>query len=65
MALALAAVATVLRPTNAIIWIVMVVYTAAPGKDINTTRALWTLAVEFREAVISGFVYLNIFDVTY
>lgn len=43
----------------------MVVYTAAPGKDINTTRALWTLAVEFREAVISGFVYLNIFDVTY
>ncbi|KAG9570479.1 glycosyltransferase family 22 protein, partial [Aureobasidium melanogenum] len=54
MALALAAVATVLRPTNAIIWIVMAVYTAAPGKDINTTRALWTLAVECREAVISG-----------
>ncbi|KAI4724151.1 hypothetical protein E4T49_08121 [Aureobasidium sp. EXF-10728] len=54
MALALAAVATVLRPTNAIIWIVMAVYTAAPGKDINLTRALWTLAVECREAVISG-----------
>ncbi|KAH0361556.1 glycosyltransferase family 22 protein, partial [Aureobasidium melanogenum] len=54
MALALAAIATVLRPTNAIIWIVMAVYTAAPGKDINTTRALWTLAVECREAMISG-----------
>ncbi|KAI4719036.1 hypothetical protein E4T48_04781 [Aureobasidium sp. EXF-10727] len=54
MALALAAFATVLRPTNAIIWIVMAVYTAAPGKDINLTRALWTLAVECREAVISG-----------
>ncbi|KAH0385121.1 glycosyltransferase family 22 protein, partial [Aureobasidium melanogenum] len=53
-ALALAAIATVLRPTNAIIWIVMAVYTAAPGKDINSTRALWTLAVECREAVISG-----------
>ncbi|KAK6007883.1 hypothetical protein QM012_004697 [Aureobasidium pullulans] len=53
-ALALAAIATVLRPTNAIIWIVMAVYTAAPGKDINLTRALWTLAVECREAVISG-----------
>lgn len=61
----MAAVATVLRPSNAIIWIVMVVYTAAPGKDINTTRALWTLAVEFREAVISGFVYVDLFGLIY
>ncbi|KAI5238502.1 hypothetical protein E4T43_07417 [Aureobasidium subglaciale] len=53
-ALGLAATATVLRPTNAIIWIVMALYTAAPGADINPTRALWTLAVECREAVISG-----------
>jgi ABC-type molybdenum transport system ATPase subunit/photorepair protein PhrA len=56
MALTLAAIATVLRPTNAIIWIVMAAYTAAPGKDINLTRAIWTLAVECREAVISGCV---------
>jgi phosphatidylinositol glycan class B len=56
MALALAAIATVLRPTNAIIWIVMAAYTAVPGKDINLTRALWTLAVECREVAISGCV---------
>jgi phosphatidylinositol glycan class B len=59
MALALAALATVLRPTNAIIWIVMAAYTAAPGKDINLTRALWILAVECREAAISGCVQTN------
>jgi phosphatidylinositol glycan class B len=65
MALALAAIATVLRPTNAIIWVVMAAYTAAPGKDINLTRALWTLAVECREAVISGYVQSHDFHLLY
>ncbi|THY67844.1 hypothetical protein D6C97_00578 [Aureobasidium pullulans] len=59
-ALALAAIATILRPTNAIIWIVMALYTAAPGADINTTRAFWTLAVECREALISGLMVVGV-----
>jgi phosphatidylinositol glycan class B len=37
----------------------MAAYTAAPGKDINLTRALWILAVECREAAISGQVHTN------
>jgi phosphatidylinositol glycan class B len=37
----------------------MAAYTAAPGKDINITRALWTLAVECREAAISGYVRID------
>jgi phosphatidylinositol glycan class B len=59
--LVLAAIATVLRPTNAIIWIVMAAYTAVPGKDINLTRALWILVVECREAAISGYVQTDDF----
>jgi phosphatidylinositol glycan class B len=65
MALVLAAIATILRPTNAIIWIVMAAYTAAPGKDINLTRALWTLAVECREAATSGYVQTGGFYLLY
>lgn len=55
MALALAALATVLRPTNALIWIVVALYTAISAKNFQGSRIFKTLILlECREALISG-----------
>lgn len=53
-ALAFAALATILRPTNVIIWIVIAVYTAADASAFSVTGTLKALLLESREALISG-----------
>lgn len=53
-ALAFAALATILRPTNVMIWIVVTAYTVAESADFAVIQTAQALLLESREALISG-----------
>ncbi|GAB7355023.1 hypothetical protein MBLNU459_g5625t3 [Dothideomycetes sp. NU459] len=54
VALAFAALATILRPTNVIIWVVFALYTAAEASGFSFKNIMHALALQSRDAFISG-----------
>lgn len=56
IAFALAALATILRPTNVLIWLVIALYTAGNTADFKAIETMKALLVETKAALISGYV---------
>jgi len=59
VAFAFAALATILRPTNLIIWLVIAIYTAASASGFQIQRTIKALLIESGAATISGSVTFN------